>query len=63
MAQSAVTGRMTDDYTMPIVLGTAVMAGAVLALVGLGLGIAVLVLRRRRGRAVPVAPQPVQPVQ
>ncbi|MEW2114755.1 signal peptidase I [Streptomyces sp. NPDC005474] len=64
VAESAVTGRMTGDYTMPIVVGTAVMAGVVLALVGLGLGIAASVVRRRRrGGAVPVAPQPVQPVQ
>ncbi|GAA0349886.1 hypothetical protein GCM10009540_82730 [Streptomyces turgidiscabies] len=64
VAESAVTGRMTDRHTMPVVIGTAVMAGSVLALVGIGLGIAAFVVRRRWRRAsVPVAPQPVQPVQ
>ncbi|MDX3453657.1 signal peptidase I [Streptomyces sp. ME02-8801-2C] len=63
VAESAVTGRMTDRTTIPVVIGSAVMAGAALAMVGLGLGIAAFVLRRRPSRAVPVAPQPVRPVQ
>ncbi|WP_215455987.1 signal peptidase I [Streptomyces sp. ATCC 21386] len=51
---SAVQGRVTDDRTIPTVIGTAVIAGAALALVGLGLAIAAFVARRRR-RTVPVA--------
>jgi signal peptidase I len=61
VAESAVRSRVTDDRTIPVVFGTAIIAGAVLALVGLGLGIAAFVGRRRK--TVPVAHQPVQPVQ
>ncbi|GAA3850579.1 hypothetical protein GCM10023084_01010 [Streptomyces lacrimifluminis] len=61
VALSAVRSRVTDDYTIPVVIGTAVIAGTVLALAGLGLGIAAFVARRRQG-AVPVAPEPVPQV-
>ncbi|MFI1352354.1 signal peptidase I [Streptomyces sp. NPDC020898] len=63
VAESAVRGRVIDGQTIPVVIGTAVIAGLVLALVGLGLGIAAFVLGRRRRRAVPVAPRPVEQVQ
>ncbi|WP_327694415.1 signal peptidase I [Streptomyces sp. NBC_00459] len=62
VAESAVRNRVTDDYTIPVVFGTAIIAGAVLALIGLGLGIAAFVVRRRQG-AVPVEPGPVQQVR
>ncbi|WP_371659398.1 signal peptidase I [Streptomyces sp. NBC_00280] len=60
--ESAARDRVTGQYTIPVVIGTAVIAGVVLALVGLGLGIAAFVVRRRQG-AVPVAPGPVQQVR
>ncbi|MFE2424801.1 signal peptidase I [Streptomyces hokutonensis] len=58
VAESAVRDRVTDDRTVAFVIGSAVIAGVVLALVGIGLGIAAFVVRRRR--AAPVAPWPVQ---
>ena len=60
VAESAVQGRVTEHRAMPVVIGSAVIAGVVLALVGIGLGIAAFVVRRRR--ATPVAPWPVQQV-
>ncbi|MFD4556241.1 signal peptidase I [Streptomyces sp. NPDC058469] len=60
VAKSAVRDRVTDDRTVASVIGTAVISGVVLALVGIGLGIAAFVVRRRR--AAPVAPWPVQQV-
>ncbi|SNX61642.1 signal peptidase I [Streptomyces sp. TLI_55] len=53
---SAIKGRVLDGYTAPGVLGAAIIAGAVLVLVGVGLGIAALVVRRRARAAVPPAP-------
>ncbi|MFF5497901.1 signal peptidase I [Streptomyces aquilus] len=53
---SVVRGRVLDDYTMPAVLGTAIMAGAVMVLVGVGLGIAAVVVRRKARAAVPPPP-------
>ncbi|KUN21626.1 S26 family signal peptidase [Streptomyces antibioticus] len=53
---SAVRGRVLGDHTMPALLGTAVMAGAVMVLVGVGLGIAAVVVRRRARAAVPPPP-------
>ncbi|WP_406125762.1 signal peptidase I [Streptomyces sp. NBC_00989] len=60
VAESAVRGRVTGHRARPVVIGLAVIAGVVLALVGVGLGIAAFVVRRRR--AAPVAPWPVQQV-
>ncbi|MEU7057002.1 signal peptidase I [Streptomyces sp. NPDC046197] len=59
VAVSAVRGRVTEDYTVPVLLGGAMIVGAVCVLVGLGLGIAALAVRRRR-TAAPVPPWPVQ---
>lgn len=53
---SAIRGRVIDDYTVPTVLGVAMMAGVVLVLVAAGLGIAAMVVRRRARAAVPPAP-------
>jgi len=60
VAESAVRDRVTEDRTVLGVVGTAVIGGVVLALVGIGLGIAAFVVRRRR--AAPVAPWPVHQV-
>ncbi|MET7490429.1 signal peptidase I [Streptomyces sp. NPDC005538] len=60
VAESAVRDRVTDDRTAGLLIGTAVIGGGVLALVGIGLGVAAFVVRRRK--AVPVAPWPVQQV-
>ncbi|MDV9177729.1 hypothetical protein R6V09_47370 [Streptomyces sp. W16] len=57
VAGSAVRGRVTDDRTSAVVIGSAVIGGVVLALVGIGLGVAAFVVRRRR--AAPVASWPV----
>ncbi|MFI6008614.1 signal peptidase I [Streptomyces sp. NPDC051243] len=53
---SAIRGRVLDDYTVPAVLGTAMVIGVVLVLVGIGLGIAALVVRRRARAVVPPPP-------
>nr|WP_078662628.1 signal peptidase I [Streptomyces bicolor] len=53
---SAIRGRVIDDYTVPAVLGTAMVLGVVLVLVGVGLGIAALVVRRRARAMVPPPP-------
>ncbi|MGW2379019.1 signal peptidase I [Streptomyces sp. NPDC001658] len=55
----AVRGRVTDDYTVPLLLGGGALAGLLLALTGLGLGIAAFALRRR----TPAAVQPPWPTQ
>jgi signal peptidase I len=60
VADSAVRDRVTDGRATAVVIGSAVIGGVVLALVGVGLGIAAFVVRRRR--AAPVAPWPVQQV-
>ncbi|MET7567408.1 signal peptidase I [Streptomyces sp. NPDC005492] len=60
VAESAVRDRVTDDRTVGLVIGTAVIGGGALALVGIGLGIAAFVVRRRK--AAPVAPWHVQQV-
>ncbi|WP_405644886.1 signal peptidase I [Streptomyces sp. NBC_00019] len=53
---SAIRGRVIDDYTVPAVLGVAMMAGVVLVLVAAGLGIAAMVVRRKARAAVPPPP-------
>ncbi|AWT43639.1 MULTISPECIES: signal peptidase I [Streptomyces] len=53
---SAVRGRVIDDYTVPVVLGSAMLLGLVLALTGAGLGIAAFVVRRQARAAVPPPP-------
>ncbi|MFF9285536.1 signal peptidase I [Streptomyces griseosporeus] len=50
---SAVRGRVIDGYTVPVVLGTSMILGLVLALTGAGLGIAAFVVRRQARAAVP----------
>ncbi|MGX4691827.1 signal peptidase I [Streptomyces sp. JNUCC 63] len=51
---SAVRGRVVASRTAPVLIGGAVLVGAVMVLVGLGLGVAALVVRPRR--AVPPWP-------
>ncbi|MER6186988.1 signal peptidase I [Streptomyces sp. NPDC001652] len=53
---SAIRGRVIDDYTVPVVLGVAMMAGVVLVLVAAGLGIAAMVVRRKARAMVPPPP-------
>ncbi|QOV37944.1 signal peptidase I [Streptomyces ferrugineus] len=53
---SAVRGRVLDDFTVPTVIGTAIVFAVVLVLVGVGLGIAAVVVRRRARAAVPPPP-------
>ncbi|MDQ0601282.1 signal peptidase I [Streptomyces canus] len=53
---SAIRGRVIDDYTVPVVLGVAMIAGVVLVLVAAGLGIAAMVVRRRARAVVPPPP-------
>ncbi|MCT9084392.1 signal peptidase I [Streptomyces fulvoviolaceus] len=50
----AVRGRVTDDYTGPVLLGLGALVGLLAGLTGIGLGIAALAVRQR-GR-VPVQP-------
>ncbi|MFI5976576.1 signal peptidase I [Streptomyces sp. NPDC051452] len=58
----AVRGRVLDgDRTGPVLLGSALLLGAVLVVVGVGLGIGALAVRRRKAPPVPPAPWPVQP--
>ncbi|MCW8375191.1 signal peptidase I [Streptomyces justiciae] len=53
---SAIRGRVIDDYSVPVLLGVAMMVGLVLLLVGVGLGIAAFVVRRRARALVPPPP-------
>ncbi|MFF4276800.1 signal peptidase I [Streptomyces sp. NPDC001536] len=53
---SAIRGRVIDDYTVPGVLGVAMMAGVALLLVAAGLGIAAMVIRRKARAAAPPPP-------
>ncbi|MEV0982665.1 signal peptidase I [Streptomyces sp. NPDC049915] len=53
---SAVRGRVIDDYTVPGLVGTALILAAVLVLTGVGLGIAAVAVRRRARTLVPPAP-------
>ncbi|WP_432118439.1 signal peptidase I [Streptomyces sp. bgisy032] len=62
LPRSVVRGRVIDDYTVPLVLGTALMLGALLVPVGAGLGIAAVVVRRR-ARAAMAPPPPPWPVR
>ncbi|GAA2220257.1 signal peptidase I [Streptomyces nogalater] len=55
-----VRGRVTDGRTGPALVGTALLAGGALVLVGGGLGIGFRVVRRRRAPVVPPAPWPVR---
>ncbi|MCX5048607.1 MULTISPECIES: signal peptidase I [unclassified Streptomyces] len=59
----AVRGRMTDNRTILVLLGSALLLGAVLFLTGIGLGIGFLAVRRRKAPPVSPAPWPTQPVQ
>lgn len=56
LPESAIRGRVIDDYTMPVVLGSGMILGVVLVLVGAGLGIAAVVVRRTARAAVPPPP-------
>ena len=53
MPVSAVRGRVSDDYTVPALLGAAALVGVLMALTGLGLGIAAIAVRRRTPPVVP----------
>lgn len=53
---SAIRGRVVEDYSVPAVLGAAMIVGAALVLAGAGLGIAAAVVRRRARAAVPPPP-------
>ncbi|MFF7738064.1 signal peptidase I [Streptomyces sp. NPDC007984] len=53
---STVRGRVIDDYTVPMALGTAMVLGALLVLTGAGLGIAAVAVRRRARAATPPPP-------
>ncbi|MDH6628099.1 hypothetical protein M2271_005929 [Streptomyces sp. LBL] len=55
----SVHGRVTDDDTVPVLLGAVALVGILVALTGFGLGIAALALRRQK----PVAVQPPWPTQ
>ncbi|WP_228473089.1 signal peptidase I [Streptomyces cyaneochromogenes] len=56
LPESAIRGRVIDDYTVPALLGTAMVLGVVLVLVGIGLGIAAVVVRRRARAMIPPPP-------
>ncbi|ELS53756.1 signal peptidase I [Streptomyces viridochromogenes] len=56
LPKSVIRGRVVEDYTVPAVLGTAMMLGVVLTLVGVGLGIAAVVVRRKARALVPPPP-------
>ncbi|WP_079085127.1 signal peptidase I [Streptomyces dysideae] len=51
VAASAVRGRITEEYTAPLLLTATMLLGAGLVLTGVGLGIACLVVRRRAAAA------------
>ncbi|MFF9116795.1 signal peptidase I [Streptomyces massasporeus] len=57
LPESVIRGRVIDDYTVPVVLGSAMVLGALAVPTGVGLGIAAVVVRRR-ARSVAVAPTP-----
>ncbi|MBN0045939.1 signal peptidase I [Streptomyces actuosus] len=57
---SAVRGRVVGGALVPVVLGSAMLLGVVLVLVGVGLGIAAVVVRRRPRAAVPPPPPVVR---
>jgi len=50
----SVLGRVTDDYTVPVLLGLGALVGLLVGLTGLGLGIAALAVRQRK--PVPARP-------
>lgn len=56
LPESAIRGRVIDDYTMPALLGVAMMLGVLLVLVGIGLGIAAMVVRRKARAMMPPPP-------
>lgn len=62
LPESAIRGRVIEDYTVPAVLGTAMMLGVLLVLVAVGLGIAAVVVRRK-ARAAAMPPPPPWAVQ
>ncbi|MEU9575257.1 signal peptidase I [Streptomyces massasporeus] len=57
LPESVIRGRVIDDHTVPVVLGSAMVLGALAVPTGVGLGIAAVVVRRR-ARSVAVAPTP-----
>ncbi|MEV4786812.1 signal peptidase I [Streptomyces tuirus] len=57
LPESVIRGRVIDDSTVPVVLGSAMLLGALAVPIGVGLGIAAVVVRRR-ARSVAVAPTP-----
>ncbi|MGW7051700.1 signal peptidase I [Streptomyces sp. NPDC054887] len=61
VAVSSVRGRVLDDWTVPVVLFAAGMAGVLLFLTGGGLGAAALVVRRRGVATVPAPVWPAAP--
>ncbi|MCL8016383.1 signal peptidase I [Streptomyces sp. AS02] len=56
LAESTIRGRVTDDYTVPALLGTSMILGMLLVLVGIGLGIAATVVRRNARAVMPPPP-------
>ncbi|MBR8641983.1 signal peptidase I [Streptomyces tuirus] len=56
LPESTVRGRVIEDYTVPVALGTAMVLGALSVLVGIGLGIAAVAVRRRARAAMPPPP-------
>lgn len=56
IAESQVRGRLTDDWTVPVLLVVGVLLGGVLALVGAGCGLAGWLVGRKPYR--PAAPPP-----
>ncbi|MFF7977269.1 hypothetical protein [Streptomyces sp. NPDC007905] len=58
---NAVRGRVTDDRTVPALLGAALLFGGVVVLSGIGLGVGALAARRRKAPTVQPASWPVQP--
>ncbi|BCL20877.1 signal peptidase I [Streptomyces tuirus] len=57
LPESVIRGRVIDDSTVPVVLGSAMLLGALAVPTGVGLGIAAVVVRRR-ARSVALAPTP-----
>lgn len=50
---SAVRGRALEDFTVPAGLGTAMLLGVLLVLVGVGLGVAAVAIRRKARAMIP----------